>query len=65
MEPRPLPEGRTAKSFEMAFDLVASANLERLVSPLATPLSQYREAIAHAAEAGSRGAIKVVFEQNG
>ena len=47
----------------MAFDLVASANLERLVSAR-YPLSRYREAIAHAAEAGPRGAIKVVFEQD-
>ena len=56
--------GRTATSFEMAFDLVASANLEQLVSAR-YPLHRYREAIAHAAEAGSRGAIKVVFEQDG
>ncbi|MDE0580770.1 MAG: zinc-binding dehydrogenase, partial [bacterium] len=55
--------GRTATSFEMAFDLVASANLEQLVSAR-YPLNRYREAIAHAAEAGSRGAIKVVFEQD-
>ncbi|WP_419927179.1 zinc-dependent alcohol dehydrogenase [Candidatus Poriferisocius sp.] len=55
--------GRTATSFEMAFDLVASANLEQLVSAR-YPLHRYREAIAHAAEAGSRGAIKVVFEQD-
>ena len=59
-----LPEGRRAKSFEMAFDLVAAANLETLVSAR-YPLSHYREAIAHAAEAGLRGAVKVVFEQNG
>ena len=56
--------GRTATSFEMAFDLVASANLEQLVSAR-YPLHRYREAIAHAAEAGARGAIKVVFEQSG
>lgn len=55
--------GMTATSFEMAFDLVASADLEQLVSAR-YPLHRYREAIAHAAEAGSRGAIKVVFEQN-
>ncbi|MCY3911002.1 MAG: zinc-binding dehydrogenase [bacterium] len=58
-----LPDGQTATSFEMAFDLVTSASLERLVSAR-YPLDRYREAIAHAAEAGSRGAIKVVFEQN-
>ena len=58
-----LQGGETATSFDMAFDLVASANLEQLVSAR-YPLHRYREAIAHAAEAGSRGAIKVVFEQN-
>ena len=59
-----LPEGHTATSFKMAFDLVTSANLEQLVSAR-YPLNQYRDAITHAAEAGSRGATKVVFEQNG
>lgn len=59
-----LPGGETNTSFNMAFDLVASANLERLVSAR-YPLERYREAIAHAAEAGSRGAIKVAFELNG
>ncbi|WP_420618160.1 zinc-dependent alcohol dehydrogenase [Candidatus Poriferisocius sp.] len=58
-----LPDGQTATSFAMAFDLVASANLERLVSAR-YPLDRFREAVAHAAEAGARGAIKVVFEQN-
>ncbi|WP_419844948.1 zinc-dependent alcohol dehydrogenase [Candidatus Poriferisocius sp.] len=56
-------DGRTATSFELAFDLVESAKLERLVSAR-YPLDRYREAITHAAEAGSRGAVKVVFEQN-
>ena len=58
-----LSDGRTATSFELAFHLVDSAKLERLVSAR-YPLDRYREAIAHAAEAGSRGAVKVVFEQN-
>ncbi|MDE0117432.1 MAG: zinc-binding dehydrogenase [bacterium] len=58
-----LAHGRTATSFDLAFDLVDSAKLERLVSAR-YPLDRYREAIAHAAEAGSRGAIKVVFEQS-
>ena len=58
-----LHDGKTATSFTMAFDLVASAGLEQLVSAR-YPLHRYREALAHAAEAGARGAIKVVFEQN-
>ena len=58
-----LHDGKTATSFTMAFDLVASAGLEQLVSAR-YPLHRYREALAHAAEAGARGAIKVAFEFN-
>ena len=58
-----LPDGKTATSFALAFDLVESANLETLVSAR-YPLHRYREAITHAAEAGPRGAVKVVFEQD-
>ncbi|WP_420639403.1 zinc-dependent alcohol dehydrogenase [Candidatus Poriferisocius sp.] len=58
-----LPGDQTATSFAMAFDLVVSAELHRLVSAR-YPLERYREAITHAAEAGARGAVKVVFEQN-
>ncbi len=59
-----LSDGNTATSFELAFKLVESTKLERLVSAR-YPLDRYREAISHAAEAGPRGAVKVVFEQNG
>lgn len=54
-------DGSTRSSFAMAFDLVQSARLDRLVSAK-YPLSRYREAITHAAEAGHRGAVKVVFD---
>jgi threonine dehydrogenase-like Zn-dependent dehydrogenase len=53
--------GRRVSTFELAFDLVAGADLGRLVSAR-YPLERYREAIEHAAAAGSRGAVKVVFE---
>ncbi len=56
-----LDDGSTRSSFDMAFDLVRSARLERLVSAK-YPLARYREAITHAAEAGHRGAVKVVFD---
>jgi hypothetical protein len=49
------------RTFDLSFDLVADAGLERLVSAL-YPLSRYREAIQHAAAAGRRGAIKVAFD---
>ncbi len=58
-----LPENKSASSFELGFKLVASNRLERLVSAR-YPLKRYKDAITHAAEAGPRGATKIVFEQN-
>jgi threonine dehydrogenase-like Zn-dependent dehydrogenase len=49
------------ETFATAFELVAGAELERLVSAL-YPLDRYREAIEHAAHAGRRGAVKVAFD---
>jgi threonine dehydrogenase-like Zn-dependent dehydrogenase len=51
-------------TFATAFDLVAGARLDRLVSAL-YPLDLYREAIDHAADAGRRGAVKVAFDLRG
>jgi threonine dehydrogenase-like Zn-dependent dehydrogenase len=56
-----LPDGRAARTFDLAFELSAAAELGRLVSAR-YPLERYREAIEHAATAGSRGAVKIVFE---
>jgi threonine dehydrogenase-like Zn-dependent dehydrogenase len=55
----PLADGR--RTFELAFELVAAAGLERLVSATYT-LERFQEAIEHAAQAGRRGAVKVVFD---
>jgi threonine dehydrogenase-like Zn-dependent dehydrogenase len=49
------------RTFDLAFQLVEEARLGRLVSAT-YPLDRYREAIDHAANAGRRGAIKVVFD---
>ncbi|MDQ6948931.1 MAG: zinc-binding dehydrogenase, partial [Actinomycetota bacterium] len=49
------------RTFDLSFELVADAGLERLVSAL-YPLNRYREAIEHAADAGRRGAAKVAFD---
>jgi threonine dehydrogenase-like Zn-dependent dehydrogenase len=49
------------RTFDLSFELVADAGLERLVSAL-YPLDRYREAIEHAADAGHRGATKVAFD---
>lgn len=49
------------ETFAAAFDLVAEARLDRLVSATYT-LDRYREAIEHAANAGSRGSVKIAFD---
>lgn len=51
----------TRSDFDAALDLVRSARLGRLVSAL-YPLDDYADAIAHAAQAGLRGAVKVAFD---
>jgi threonine dehydrogenase-like Zn-dependent dehydrogenase len=51
----------TREDFAGAVDLVAEAGLEQLVSAT-YPLSRYREAIDHAANAGARGAVKIAFD---
>ena len=54
----------TRDDFATALDVVASADLRRLLSAT-YPLARYEEAIAHAAEAGRRGAVKVAFDLRG
>jgi threonine dehydrogenase-like Zn-dependent dehydrogenase len=53
--------GAGRPTFDLAFDLVASADLGRLVSAT-YPLARFADAIAHAAEAGRRGAVKIAFD---
>ncbi|MCB1250532.1 MAG: zinc-binding dehydrogenase [Acidimicrobiales bacterium] len=53
--------GEHRRTFDLAFDLVASADLDRLVSAT-YPLARYGDAITHAATAGPRGAVKVAFD---
>lgn len=59
-----LPDGTTARTFDLATRLVQEAGLGRLVSAT-YPLSRYREALEHAAAAGPRGAVKVAFDLRG
>lgn len=47
--------------FDTAIELIRRFDLGRLVSAT-YPLSDYREAIEHAANAGRRGAIKIAFD---
>jgi len=49
------------EDFDSAIDLVRDADLGRLVSAT-YPLSRYEDAVAHAADAGRRGAVKIAFD---
>lgn len=53
------PDGR--RDFEIAMELVQAADLGHLVSAT-YPLTRYRDAIEHAANAGGRGAVKIAFD---
>ena len=56
-----LPDGSTARTFDLAAGLVRAAELGRLVSAT-YPLHRYSDALEHAAAAGRRGAVKVAFD---
>ncbi|HEY8523364.1 MAG TPA: zinc-binding dehydrogenase [Acidimicrobiales bacterium] len=47
--------------FDTALELVADLDLGRLVSAT-YPLARYEDAVAHAAQAGARGAVKIAFD---
>ena len=53
--------GSRPRTFELAFDLVVQAGLERLVSAR-YPLERFHDAVERAGSAGRRGATKVVFD---
>jgi threonine dehydrogenase-like Zn-dependent dehydrogenase len=54
----------TPDDFVTAAGLVATLDLGRLVTAT-YPLSRYEDAIAHAANAGRRGAVKIAFDLRG
>lgn len=56
-----LPDGTRTTTFELALDLVGHVGAERLVSAT-YPLVDHVDAIAHAAHAGPRGAVKIAFD---
>jgi threonine dehydrogenase-like Zn-dependent dehydrogenase len=60
--PEPAAGGR--HSFDLAFELVGAAGLERLLSAT-YPLDRATEAMEHAGTAGRRGATKVAFDLRG
>lgn len=54
----------TRDDFVAAIDVVRRFDLGRLVSAT-YPLDDYKDAIAHAASAGRRGAVKIAFDMRG
>ncbi len=56
-----LSDGTRRRTFDLAFELVAAADLGRLVSAT-YPLDRFEDAITHAANAGGRGAIRIAFD---
>ena len=56
-----LADGTRTHTFDLATQLVGQADLGRLVTAT-YPLSQYKQAIRHASEAGRRGAHKIAFD---
>jgi threonine dehydrogenase-like Zn-dependent dehydrogenase len=55
------PPAGARRTFDLAFELVQGAHLGGLVSAR-YPLERFEEAVAHAASAGRRGSVKVVFD---
>lgn len=54
-------DGQQFRTFDLAAELVAAADLGRLVSAT-YPLARYADALAHAGTAGPRGAVKIAFD---
>jgi threonine dehydrogenase-like Zn-dependent dehydrogenase len=53
--------GQLRRTFDLAIEVVRAASLGQLVSAR-YPIDRFEEAVAHAAEAGRRGAVKIVFD---
>ncbi len=56
-----LPDGTTARTFDLAIETATHIQAEQLVSA-SYRLDDHVDAIAHAASAGRRGAVKVAFD---
>jgi threonine dehydrogenase-like Zn-dependent dehydrogenase len=56
-----MPDGSTARTFDLAIDSATHYRVERLLSAT-YPLDAHVDAIAHAAAAGRRGAVKIAFD---
>ena len=56
-----MPDGTTARTFDLAIDTANHYEAERLLSATYT-LDDHIDAVAHAAGAGRRGAVKIAFD---
>ncbi len=56
-----MPDGTTARTFDLAIETADHYGAERLLSAT-YPLDDHVDAIAHAAAAGRRGAVKIAFD---
>jgi threonine dehydrogenase-like Zn-dependent dehydrogenase len=56
-----MPDGTRARTFELALDTAEAIRAEQLLSATYR-LDEHVDAIAHAAEAGRRGAVKIAFD---
>ncbi len=59
--PRACMDGSTARTFDLAVDTADHFEAERLLSATYR-LDDHVDAIAHAAAAGRRGAVKIAFD---
>ena len=56
-----LPDGTRARTFDLALDTADECRFEQLLSATYR-LDEHVDAIAHAAAAGRRGAVKIAFD---
>ncbi len=56
-----LSDGRTCRTFDLAIETATALEVERLLTAT-YPLTDHVDAIAHAATAGQRGAVKIAFD---
>ncbi|MEO6653568.1 MAG: medium chain dehydrogenase/reductase family protein [Ilumatobacteraceae bacterium] len=56
-----MPDGSTARTFDLAIETADHYEAERLLSAT-YPLADHVDALAHAATAGRRGAVKIAFD---
>ena len=56
-----LPDGSRARTFQLALDTATAIGAERLLSATYR-LTDHVDAVAHAASAGRRGAVKIAFD---